>query len=130
MLTLLELWAMYEPLRLCTLGELPPVSAMELEKFKDTQHSHCERVVQTLKKKWLPSVLDIFRRDSASGDEGEVSGALLSAVSTLMYNQLRGLLQASIAEFVAFFEKFAQEDAAAFSDEEVQRAKNSLKSTL
>ena len=79
---------------------------MELEKFKDLQHSHCERVVQTLKKKWFPSVLDTFRREGKDDDD-EVNASLLSAVSTLMYNQLRGLLQASIAEFVAFFEKFA-----------------------
>ena len=64
MLTMLELWSNYEPLRLCSLAKLPQVTAMELEKFKDAQHSHCERVVQTLKKKWYPSVLDIFRRVS------------------------------------------------------------------
>ena len=35
MLTMLELWSNYEPLRLCSLAKLPQVTAMELEKFKD-----------------------------------------------------------------------------------------------
>ena len=105
MLMMLELWGDYEPLRLCTLAGMPSIFAMELDKFKDAQHSHCERVVQTLKKKWYPSVLDIFRREGKNDDEMRAS--LLAAISTLMFNQLRSLLKASIEEFVAFFEKFA-----------------------
>ena len=102
MLTMLELWTSYDHWRLCTLAGLPQADAMELEKFKDMQHTHCERVVNILKKKWFPSVLDIFRAESQEGDE--VNPTLLSAVSTLMFNQLRGMLQSSIDQLVAFFE--------------------------
>ena len=116
MMTMLELWATYEPLRLCTLASLPTVTAMEPDKFKDMQHTHCERVVQTLKKKWFPAVVDIFRREGG-GHEDEAGAPLLSAVSTLMFNQLRGLLHASLAEFVAFFEKFACAPDAFVDDE-------------
>jgi hypothetical protein len=72
------------------------------------RHAHCERVVQTLKKKWFPSVVDIFRREGK--DVEEISPSLLAAVSTLMFNQLRTLLAASIDELVSFFERFAMED--------------------
>jgi hypothetical protein len=65
-------------------------------------------VVQTLKKKWFPSVVDIFRREGK--DVEEISPSLLAAVSTLMFNQLRTLLAASIDELVSFFERFAMED--------------------
>ena len=61
-----------------------------------------------MKKKWFPSVLDVFRREGK--DDEEVSASLLSAVSTLMFNQLRTLLTASIDELVEFFEKFAIEE--------------------
>ena len=70
------------------------------------QHSHCEKVVQTLKKKWFPAVLEIFRRDAEKSDSEEVGAALLSAVSTLMFNQLRGLLANSIEAFVDFFDRY------------------------
>jgi dynein heavy chain len=108
MLTMLELWSNYEHWRLCTLTGLPQVNAMELEKFKDMQHTHCERVVNILKKKWFPSVLDIFRNE---GRDEDVNPALLSAVSTLMFNQLRNLLKVSIDQFVQFFEGFFEEMA-------------------
>ena len=42
--------------------------------------------------------------------EAELSPTLLSAVSTLMFKQLRSLLAASIDELVAFFETFAQSE--------------------
>ena len=108
MLTMLELWSNYEPLRLCTLAKLPQVTAMELERFKDMQQTHCERVVQTLKKKWYPSVVDIFRREvgTGGGAPDEINASLLSAASTLMCNQLRALLAASIEQLVQFFEQF------------------------
>jgi dynein heavy chain len=114
MLTMLELWSNYEHLQLCTLTALPQVTAMELERFKDMQHTHCERVVQTLKKKWFPSVVEIFRRGD-KGDE-EVEPALLSAVSTLMFNQLRELLASSIKALVDFFERFDETDTS-FGDD-------------
>ena len=106
MLTMLDLWSNYEHLRLCTLSGLPQVTAMELDKFKDMQHSHCERVVNILKKKWFPSVVDIFRNE---GRDEDVNPALLAAVSTLMFNQLRNQLAASIDELVAFFEIYFEE---------------------
>ena len=108
MLTMLELWSDYQHWRLCELSGLPQVGAMELEKFKDIQHTHCERVVNILKKKWFPSVLDIFRND---GRDEDVNPALLSAVSTLMFNQLRTLLQASIDQLVSFIESFLHEES-------------------
>ena len=52
MLQMLELWEHYQHFQLCSLTSLPPVVAIEMERFKDMQHSHCEKVVQTLKKKW------------------------------------------------------------------------------
>ena len=110
MLTMLDLWTNYEHLMLCSLNGLPLVAAMELERFKEMQHTHCEKVVQTLKKKWFPSVLDIFRRDGR--DDEQLSPSLLAAVSTLMFNQLRQLLAGSIEALVAFFETFAADDAA------------------
>ena len=116
MLTMLELWSNYEPLRLCTLTSLPQLAAMELDSFKDMQHTHCERVVQTLKKKWFPAVLDIFRLDSPKDDD-ELSPTLLSAVSILMYNQLRELLRVSIEDFVAFVEAYQTKADDEFADE-------------
>lgn len=78
---------------------------MELERFKDTQHTHCERVVQTLKKKWFPGVLDIFRGVA----EDDMLPSLLSGATTLMFKQLRALFTSSIDALVEFFERFAQE---------------------
>eukprot|EP00966_Prymnesium_polylepis_P098767 2287083-Prymnesium_polylepis.1 len=40
MLQMLELWEHYQHFQLCSLTSLPPVVAMELERFKDMQHSH------------------------------------------------------------------------------------------
>ena len=118
MLTMLELWSNYEPLRLCSLSTLPQVQAIDLDKFKEMQHTHCERVVQTLKKKWFPSVVDIFRTEGGGrGEEGDVPPALLSAASTLMFVQLRELLRASISELLAFFEKYATRGEDDFADE-------------
>ena len=105
MLTMLELWSNYEHWRLCSLGGLPQVTAMEMEKFKDLQYTHCERVVNIFKKKWFPSVVDIFRNE---GRDEDVNHSLLAAASTLMFNQLRTLLASSIDQLVAFFEAFAE----------------------
>ena len=110
MLQMLELWGHYQHFQLCSLANLPPVEAVELERFKDMQHSHCEKVVQTLKKKWFQAVLEIFR---AHGEGGELSPSLLSTVSTLMFNQLRALLTSSIDAYVAFFENYSRVGAAA-----------------
>jgi hypothetical protein len=52
MLQMLDLWTVYQNLLLCNVSALPPVAALELDRFKDQQHAHCERVVQMLKKKW------------------------------------------------------------------------------
>ena len=117
MLTMLDLWTNYEHLMLCTLNGLPLVAAMELERFREMQHTHCEKVVQTLKKKWYPSVLDIFRRDGRD-DGDDLSPSLLAAVSTLMFNQLRELLKSSVGALVAFFEKFADEGLLASGETE------------
>ena len=124
MLTMLELWTSYDHWRLCTLTGLPAISALELEKFKDMQQTHCERVVNILKKKWYPAVLDIFRNEG--GADGQPSqeppAALLSSVSTLMFNQLRGMLTASIDQLVEFFEeRYSEEptDAAVPPDEQL-----------
>jgi len=118
MLQMLDLWGLYSHLLLCNVAPLPPTSPMELDAFKDLQHSHCEKVVQALKKKWFPAVLEIFRREMQQEEEGGGGGAegspLLAAVSTLMSNQLRGLLTASIQALVTFMERYeqtAQEEA-------------------
>eukprot|EP00965_Chrysotila_dentata_P011246 366296-Pleurochrysis_carterae.AAC.1 len=71
-----------------------------------------------LKKKWLPAVIDIFRKESdaatvangnnsASNGDADSGSPLLSAVSALMFNQLRGLLTASIEAYLAYFEQYA-----------------------
>ena len=60
MLQMLDLWTLYHHLLLCSVSALPPVAALELDRFKDQQHAHCEKVVQMLKKKWLPALVDIF----------------------------------------------------------------------
>lgn len=113
MLQMLDLWGLYSHLLLCNVAPLPPTSPMELDAFKDLQHSHCEKVVQALKKKWFPAVLEIFRREMQQEDEGNNGGGpegspLLAAVSTLMSNQLRGLLTASIQALVSFMERYEQ----------------------
>lgn len=107
-LQMLELWALYQHLQLCSLGSLPPVEALELERFKDQQHSHCERVVQMLKKKWYPAVVDLFQDElKHNPDEEAEPSPLLTAVSALMLNQLRGLLIASVDAYVSFVERYA-----------------------
>ena len=113
MLQMLDLWGLYSHLLLCNVAPLPPTSPMELDAFKDLQHSHCEKVVQALKKKWFPAVLEIFRREMQQEEEGNNGGGpegspLLAAVSTLMSNQLRGLLTASIQTLVSFMERYEQ----------------------
>ena len=120
MLQMLDLWGLYSHLLLCNVAPLPPTSPMEVDAFKDLQHSHCEKVVQALKKKWFPAVLEIFRREMQQQEEvgggggGSEGSPLLAAVSTLMSNQLRGLLTASIQALVTFMERYeqtAQEEA-------------------
>ncbi|KAG8459256.1 hypothetical protein KFE25_014101 [Diacronema lutheri] len=131
MLEMLHLWDKYSHLLLCNLTALPPVTPLEVERFKEAQHSHCEKVVHTLKKKWLPAVVDIFRKDAAAaaaahgvdgapapsapgappgGGSGGESDALLSAVSALMFNQLRSLLTKSVRTYVAFLQQFMPAD--------------------
>ena len=66
MLQMLDLWLLYQDFSLCNVSGLPPVTALEVERFKDMQHAHCEKIVQLLKKKWFPAVLDIFRRESSA----------------------------------------------------------------
>jgi hypothetical protein len=107
MLQMLDLWLLYQDFSLCNVSGLPPVTALEVERFKDMQHAHCEKIVQLLKKKWFPAVLDIFRRESSADkpDGAEEGSPLLSTVSALMFNQLRGLLQSSVAAYVDFFEQ-------------------------
>lgn len=109
MLQMLDLWTLYQHLQLCNTSALPPVAALELERFKDQQHAHCERVVQMLKKKWLPAVIDIFRAEAISHEAEEEDGPppLLAAVSALMFNQLRGIFNSSVEAYVSFIEQYA-----------------------
>mmetsp|Transcript_3023 Transcript_3023/g.9072 ORF Transcript_3023/g.9072 Transcript_3023/m.9072 type:complete len:4073 (+) Transcript_3023:47-12265(+) len=123
MLQMLDLWTLYHHLLLCSVSAPPPVAALELDRFKDQQHAHCEKVVQMLKKKWFPAVVDIFKAEGVAYESEDETRAtphpLLGVVSALMFNQLRGLLSASVEAYVSFVERYAtRPDGSVLKDDE------------
>ncbi|KAF6266164.1 dynein heavy chain 9 [Scenedesmus sp. NREL 46B-D3] len=82
--------------------ELQDRLPVQADWFKQYQQSATEQVKGQLWSHWLPKCVDVFRRLPPVPINGDTE-AYFRAVATLQSNQLRGLVAASLADYLAFF---------------------------
>ncbi|CAG9464833.1 unnamed protein product [Pedinophyceae sp. YPF-701] len=76
---------------------------MAVESFRALQVQQCEKVKSSLWSIWVPKTAEIFRRLPPVFINNDAA-AYYRSIATLQSNHLRGLVQASLDAFVAFFQ--------------------------
>eukprot|EP00741_Cyanophora_paradoxa_P002212 tig00000555_g2144.t1 len=125
MLELLRIWEAYAGSLLVEPPErLRYKLPLELEKFKMRQQECCDKTKDALWNDWIPSAVEVFKDggykmelpqpgpDAPDGKLPEAVEKLLlekyfGAVSTLMSNQVRTVVEASVGAYVEFFDAYA-----------------------
>ena len=106
MLSLLEIWAKYQHLLLVDLPS-PSQLPVTLRAFEAAQKAHREKVQLILLNEWGDECEYIFQRYAREENlTDENSAAFFEAVSTVMANQLRSIVENSATAFHSFFKAY------------------------